>query len=264
MATMPIHLGVAELNLVAGDHVCAVYVGPAQRDEVLLPYLRAGLRGGDKVVAVVDSTSPASVKDALDDGAGDADRVDARVASRQLELRSADDAYLPRGGFSAAGTIGYWDRLVGPAIRDDGYRFARVLGEMSWGMRGRREEFLRYEAELNRFAPRYPQAILCLYDLAKFGGGILTDLLQTHPKLLMGGVYLDNPQYQDPDRYLDVPNPDAAVEAALAGWREAVGTLEKRELGTRARRRAERLVEHRFHLYQVARLDIDRRRDGEG
>lgn len=261
MEATPIHLGVADLSLVAGDHVCAVYAGAAGRDAVLLPYLRAGLRGGDKVVAVVDSTSPSSVRKALHDGV---DGVGYHVASRQLELGVADDAYLPPGGFSAAGTIGYWDGLVGPAIRDDGYRFARVLGEMSWEMRDRREEFLRYESELNRFAPRYPQAILCLYDLARFGGGILTDLLQTHPKLLMNGVYLDNPQYQDPDRYLDAPDPDAAVESALAGWREAVGTLEKRELGTRARRRAERLVEHRFHRYQVARLAIDRRRDGAG
>jgi hypothetical protein len=155
------------------------------------------LRGGDKVVAVVDSTSTSSVKDALHDGT---DGVEAQVPSRQLELGTADDAYLPHGSFSAASTIGYRDRLVGPAIRHDGCRFARVLGEMSWGMRGRRDEFLRYEAELNRFAPRYPQAILCLYDLAKSGGGILTDLLQTHPKLLMDGVYLDNPHYQDPDR----------------------------------------------------------------
>lgn len=259
MAAMPIHHGVAELSLVAGDHVCAVYTGTAARDAVLLPYLRAGLRRGDKVVAAVDSTSPTSLKDALGDGV---DGVDGQIASHQLELGTADDAYLPRGDFSAAGTIGYWDDLVGPAIRDDGYGFARVLGEMSWKMRGRRDEFLRYEAELNRFAPRYPQAILCLYDLAKFGGGILTDLLQTHPKLLMNGVYLDNPQYQDPDRYLDVRDPDAAVEAALAGWREAVGMLEKRELGSRARRRAERLVEHRFHRYQIARLDTDRSRGG--
>jgi hypothetical protein len=255
---MPIDVGVADLNLIAGDHVCAVYTGTAGRDAVLLPYLRAGLRGGDKVIAVVDSTSPSSVRAALDDG------VDAQVSSRQLEVGTADDAYLPGGSFSTTATIGYWDELVGPAIRDDGYRFARVVGEMSWGMRGRRDEFLRYEAELNRFAPRYPQAILCLYDLATFGGGILTDLLRTHPKLLMNGVYLDNPQYQDPDRYLDVPNPDAAVESALAGWREAVGILEKRELGTRARRRAERLVEHRFHRYQVARLDLDRAREGLG
>ena len=261
MAAMPIQLGVADLSLVAGDHVCAVYAGPAGRDAVLLPYLRAGLRGGDKVVAVVDSTSPSSVREVLDDGV---DGVGAHIQSRQLELGVADDAYLPPGGFSTAGTIGYWDGLVGQAIGADGYRFARVLGEMSWEMRDRRDEFLRYESELNRFAPRYPQAILCLYDLERFGGGILTDLLQTHPKLLMNGVYLDNPQYQDPDRYLDVRDPDAAVESALAGWREAVGMLEKRELGTRARRRAERLVEHRFHRYQVARLDVDRRRDGEG
>jgi hypothetical protein len=258
MDPLSIELGAAGRHLVAGDHVCAVFVGAAQRDAVLLPYLRAGLQSGHKVVAAVDPTSMSSVKHAL--GAADGDVDD----GSQLELGNADDAYLPRGRFSAEDTIDYWDGLVRPAIRGGGYRFARLLGEMSPQMRGRRAEVLRYEAELNRFAPRYPQAILCLYDLARFGGGLLGDLMQTHPKLLIHGVYLDNPQYQDPDHYLAVSNPDAAVEAALSGWREAVAMLERRELETRARRRAERLVEHRFQRYQVARLALDRRRESEG
>jgi hypothetical protein len=34
-----------------------------------------------------------------------------------------------------------------------------------------RTEFFRYEGELNRFALRHPQAILCLYDLDRFVAG---------------------------------------------------------------------------------------------
>ena len=65
--------------------------------------------------------------------------------------------------------------------------------------------FFRYEAAVNAFAPRYPQAYLCLYDLALFGGGILVDLLRTHPKLLMGGLVLENPHYRPPDDLAALP-----------------------------------------------------------
>lgn len=65
------------------------------------------------------------------------------------------------------------------------------------------EQLLAYEARLNEFLPRYPQVILCLYDLEQFSNGqILLDLLRTHPKVLLSGQLLDNPWYTRPDEYL--------------------------------------------------------------
>jgi MEDS: MEthanogen/methylotroph, DcmR Sensory domain len=58
-----------------------------------------------------------------------------------------------------------------------------------------------YESELNRFMPRYPQVIVCMYDLMVYGGGIVVELLRTHPKILLGGMVLDNPHYLAPDDY---------------------------------------------------------------
>ena len=52
-------LGVAGVNVRPGDHICAFYVGVEERDQVLLPYLREGLRAGDKVICVVDASEPA-------------------------------------------------------------------------------------------------------------------------------------------------------------------------------------------------------------
>jgi hypothetical protein len=60
-----------------------------------------------------------------------------------------------------------------------------------------------YEAELNRFLPKYPQIILCLYDLERFTDGeALLDILRTHPKVLMSGQVVDNPWYVEPDAFL--------------------------------------------------------------
>ena len=63
-------------------------------------------------------------------------------------------------------------------------------------------ELLSLESEMNRFVPLYPQVILCLYDVGSFGGGIVVDLLRTHPKVLLGGMILDNPYYTTPDVFL--------------------------------------------------------------
>jgi len=79
----------------------------------------------------------------------------------------------------------------------------RVTGEAGWVLEAPLgvEEFIDYESQLNDFAPRYPQVILCLYDLAHFGGGMIVDVLKTHKKLLLGGLVLENPHYLTPDEF---------------------------------------------------------------
>jgi hypothetical protein len=60
----------------------------------------------------------------------------------------------------------------------------------------------RYESQLNRFVPRYPQVMMCLYDLDSLGGDLLVEILRTHPKVLLGGTVLENLYYLEPDDYL--------------------------------------------------------------
>ena len=54
-----------ELDIRAGDHVGAFYWGVEARDEILLPFLRAGLRAGDPCLCVLHSTEPAAVREQL-------------------------------------------------------------------------------------------------------------------------------------------------------------------------------------------------------
>jgi hypothetical protein len=196
--------GLAGVDLEAGDHLCAIYVGQQERDDIVLPYLRAGLRAGDKCIAIIDSSPLADVLASI----GDEQEVGGYVASQQLEMHTADEAYLGTRPFSTEAMLAFWESTVGAALSTGSYGFARGTGEMPWEMRllPGRTEFFRYEAALNRFVPRYPQTILCLYDLERFGGGFLVDLLRTHPKLLMGGLILENPHYRAPDDLAARPN----------------------------------------------------------
>jgi hypothetical protein len=180
-----------------GDHICAFYRGSQERDALLRSYLGAGLGAGERCLCVVDSIDPEHVLGLLD-GSGQPS-----VWGGQLTVTSSDRAYLREGRFEPAAMIRFWDELVG-ASAGGGYRMTRAVGEMTWALRGAPgvERLVSYESELNRFLPLYPQVILCLYDLDRFGAETVVDLMKTHPKLLINGMLLENPYYLDPDEFL--------------------------------------------------------------
>ena len=196
-----LEFGLPGVPLESGDHLCALYVSQAERDRIMLPFLRAGLRAGHKCFCVVDSSPTSQV---LKDLADDIETKEA-LSRHQLELFTAGETYLRKRPFAMEGILDFWRKTVPVAAVEGGHAFSRITGEMPWALHDlpdEREEFFRYEAELNRFAPQYPQAIVCLYDLGHFGGGILIDLLRTHPKLVLRGQLVENPYYLPPDQYL--------------------------------------------------------------
>ena len=206
-------MGVAGVRLDPGDHVCAFYFGTDERDKVLIPFLQAGLQGGEKCIAVVDHPDPAEMVRAWGIDA------EASVASKQLELEEIGRDLSPRpASFSAGEMIAYFEELVSAGGDRRRVPFARVTGEAAWVLDGPpgAEEFIDYESQLNRFASRHPQVIMCLYDLDRFGGGMIVDVLKTHKKLLLGGLVLDNPHYLVFGRVprLEVLTPTAMTAAA--------------------------------------------------
>ena len=197
--TDSVALGINGLSIPPGTHICAFFRGVAERDEIMVPYLREGLREGDKCMCIIDDEVD-GVRTAL---GADPDPA-APANDHQLDICSSKETYLRRGTFSTQEMLDFWDDSVGAALKEDGFPFVRSTGETTWTVKELPGlyDFLTYEAELNRFLPRYPQVILCLYDLDHFGGQILVDILKTHPKVLMGGTVLENLHYLEPDEFL--------------------------------------------------------------
>ena len=193
-----VEFGLPGVTVQPGDHICGFFFGVEERDTVLLPFLRAGLRDGDKCMCIVDATEPATVLEQL--GGDSQPEVDGEVP--QLEVLRATEAYLRTGAFSTSDMIAF----LGDAVRDAsdaGYDRMRLAGETTWLFRDPpgSEQFIEYESELNRFVPQHDQIVLCLYDLERFGGGMMVDLLRTHPRLLLGGMVIDNPHFLTPDEF---------------------------------------------------------------
>jgi hypothetical protein len=50
--------------------------------------------------------------------------------------------------------------------------------------------------------PKYPDAVVCVYDLNRHSGSVVMDILRTHPKVIIAGVLQENPLYVPPDEFL--------------------------------------------------------------
>jgi hypothetical protein len=196
--TDSVALGTNGLSIAPGTHLCAFFRGIAERDEIMVPFLLEGLGAGDKCTCIVDD-GVESVRAALGADVGEplGDR-------HQLDILSSKETYLRHGTFSTQEMLDYWEDSVSVALHQDGFPFARSAGETTWTLKELPGlyEFMTYEARLNEFLPRYPQVVLCLYDLDHFGGEVLVDILKTHPKVLMGSTILENLYYVPPDEFL--------------------------------------------------------------
>jgi hypothetical protein len=183
-----------------GHHICGFYRKPVERDNILVPFLADGLAAGDKCTCVVDSCPPDDVLASL----GERLEVGPFVAGRQLEVLDADGTYLAGGGFLPDRMLKFWEAKARQGPSGDSGGFARNVGDMSWAHRDPRavDDLVGYESELNRIMSDFPQVNLCLYDLTRCSGELIMDVLKTHPKVLLGGMVIDNPYYLEPDEFL--------------------------------------------------------------
>jgi hypothetical protein len=194
-----VDLGFNGLEAPTGAHICGIYAGERQRDEIVLPFLETGLRAGDKCICIVDSIEPAEIITKL--GAD----LDARHRAdvNQLVVMRAAHVFRRSGAFSASETIGFWKTALSEAMYDSRFEMVRAID--TWSQRDivvDPHELLLLESEMNRLIPLYRQVVVCLYDLEQFGGTLIFNLLRTHPTLLLGGLLLENPYYMTPDEVL--------------------------------------------------------------
>ena len=165
-----------------GTHFCALYSRPAERDRLLYSFLEQGLQRGDKCLCLIDDVDATLVRDRavrqLSPGTS--------RRSAQLDVERASDAYLRTGEFNVGDMLGFLSESVDAAIGDE-FELLRVVGEMSWVLPGPPgcDELFRYEAAVNDAVWRMPAIFMCLYDLQKFGAGMIVEVLFTHPQVLL-------------------------------------------------------------------------------
>jgi hypothetical protein len=197
----PIDLGLGQAAA-AGDHICALYSGPVERDAILLPFIRNALRSGDKCVCVIDSTEPADLLMEIDlDPAIDLTEC---LASRQFDLLRASDTTMRSGSFRPADMVGFWKASLAGVMNGGQYELVRAASETALSLRDLPDwrQVVQHECDINRMLALYPQVLLCLYDIEKVGGAFLVDLMSMHSHLIINGRLTENSYYVTPDEWL--------------------------------------------------------------
>ena len=201
--TRPVPSGIDEIGLVPGSHVCAFYRGDADRDRLLTGYLSAGLTAGDKCICIVDSAGTAKRLQALPGAGGEPGPFNG-----QLDIHLPESTYLADGEFTTSDMLTFWtENMIKAEI--EGYSFCRLVGEMTWALRDAPgvAHLVSYESELNRVTSSYPVVVLCLYDLDRFSGEVVVNIVKTHPQVLIQGILVENPYYVGPDKSLGSASP---------------------------------------------------------
>jgi hypothetical protein len=181
-------------------HVCAFFSSDDDEYRTMLPFMRDGLAAGQRLVNFMpeDRTDH---EDRLRAGGID---VDETRRTHQLEVIRSEDAYLQKDGhFDGEAMLRMVPRVLMSA-HDFGFSLTRLIAHAEHMNKDEydADAFLEYESRLNYILPKYPDPVVCTYDLSRVGAGVVMDVLRTHPMVIIGGLLQENPFFTPPDEFL--------------------------------------------------------------
>jgi hypothetical protein len=181
-------------------HVCAFFNSEDEEYRVLLPFIKDGIECGDKAVHVVN---PDQRHNHLRRLTGAGIDVDAAIRRGQFELRTNTEAYLQNGRFDPDRMLQVFEQLASGNAAG-GFPLSRIVCRMDWAAddRSNIDKLVGFESRVNDVWRRHDDAVICVYDLAKFGGDTVVDIMRTHPMVIVGGVLYQNPFFVPPEEFL--------------------------------------------------------------
>jgi hypothetical protein len=196
-AGAPVRLAGRTLN--HKRHVCAFFNSREEQNKVIIPFLKEGIDRGEKILRIMDPRLRDEYLSAY--GAGGID-VQGAEQNGQLEVRHWHDTYLQGGSFDGDSML----RLLEEGLEEnrEKYGLTRAVGNMEWALEPVPgvTDIIEYEAKLNYVVEKYPDPLVCCYDLNRHSASVVMDILRTHPMVIVGGVLQENPLYVPPQEFL--------------------------------------------------------------
>ena len=201
MKTSPTPIPFAGSILNKHRHVCGFFASRQEEYEMLLPFVREGLRLGERAYHVLRSAHRENHLEYLTSAGID---IDAAQRRHQLEVATVEETYLRAGRFNSAAmleliqeTLRSGTVLGFPLTRFIAHVAERVLEDWSNG-----EAWIRYEAQLNEVLSDFDDPVICVYDTNRINGSIAVDVLRTHPVAIVGGLLYENPFFVEARQFL--------------------------------------------------------------
>lgn len=186
------------------SHVCAFFNNREEEYRLLLPFVREGLERGEKIVHTIDPERLGDHLERLEAGGID---VATLLKDGRLEVRTWSDTHLLDGYFNQHRTLKLFEGVVHRA-KEQGFSLTRFVTHMEWALKNEAQttDLLEYEARANEAWERQEgpfNPVICTYDLSKFTGDVVVDVMRTHPMIIIGGILQENPFYVPPEKFLE-------------------------------------------------------------
>ena len=204
-ADRPIQIGGTILG--AQRHLCAFFKSHDDQYRVLLPFIKDGLECGEKAVHIVNPMRRDEHVRQLRSAGID---VAAAQQNGQFDLLDWADVHLQGGSFDQHRTRALIHDIRRRA-KEQGFQRIRFVTHMEWALEHRVDVdcLLEYEACANLVPSDDP--VVCVYELANFGGDVVVDIMRTHPMIIIGGILQENPFFVPPNEFLrELRGPDPA------------------------------------------------------
>ncbi len=200
MKSDPAPISLAGSHLGKTRHVCAFFNNDEEEYRVLLPFIKDGLKSGDKAVHVLNPEQRQDHLQRLTEAG-----IDPAAAQHcgQLELRVNTEVYLPDGRFNQDRMLQVFERLAS-GNAEGGFPLSRICCRMDWAVEERShvDDVIEFESRVNEVWRHHDDAVICTYHLGKFGGDAVIDIMRTHPLVIVGGILQQNPFFVPPDEFL--------------------------------------------------------------
>ncbi len=189
-------LGCAGDRIPLGSHICWFYRSPAERDAVVLPFLKAGIDTREQCHYILEEREHPWLKTGLERHGVD---VEASISSGQLSILDPVGLYSSSHNIDFGEKSSFWDAIYANPCKTD-FPMMRLVKDMNWmGRESLNEEMLlEYEIGLNYHLRKNQGVAICQYDLTKFRGDVILDILKVHPIIIWGRTAVRNPFYVDP------------------------------------------------------------------
>jgi len=169
-------------NIAWGTHICQFYRTADDLTEILLPYFKAGLEGGQLCMWITSAPLIQSqAEEALAKAVPDLDRY---LDTGQLEILPHDLWYLKEGVFEPQTVIDGWLEKLSKA-RAGGLAGTRAAGNMSWLDRAGWQEFMEYERAVDGTISGHELAAICSYSLDTCKPDDLFEVAKIHQLALL-------------------------------------------------------------------------------
>jgi DNA-binding CsgD family transcriptional regulator len=117
--------------------------------------------------------------------------------ARYPDVRRASDVCLQGGRFSVDRTTSFLADGAVDAV-EAGFPALRVVVEMGWLLPQPKavDDLMLFESAVDEVVAQASAVVVCVFDLQRFGAGMLAKVLSSHETVLLDDTVLVNPHYQ--------------------------------------------------------------------